>query len=60
MVSGELRLVAEILQPATTVAALIVGGVQPGNADAISLLENLGARTEGIHNSNNLVSGHDW
>jgi hypothetical protein len=39
---------------------LIVGGVQPGNADAISLLENLGARTEGVHNSDDLVAGHDW
>jgi hypothetical protein len=33
--------------------------VQPWNADAISFLENPGARTEGVHDSDNLVAGHN-
>ena len=57
--SGELGVVAKILQAATAIVALVVGGVQPGDANAISFLENLGAATDGVHNSHNLVSGDD-
>ena len=55
--SGELGVVAKILQAATAIVALVVGGVQPGDADAISFLENLGAAADGVHNSYNLVAG---
>ena len=59
VVSGELRVIAEILKPVAAVATNAISRVQPGNAHAISLLYDSDVSADGIHNSDDLVTRND-
>src|SRR5438876_8016896 len=59
VVSGELRVIAEILKPVAAVATNAISRVQPGNAHAISLLYDSDVWADGIHNSDDLVTRND-
>src|SRR5437879_11884435 len=56
VVSGELRVIAEILKPVAAVATNAISRVQPGNAHAISLLYDSDVSADGLHNSDHQVN----
>jgi len=58
--SRESRLVAEILVPASAVAARPAGPAEPGNTNALSDFEIRHPRADRFDGPNDLVARHDW
>ena len=58
MVAAKLRAITEVLVAREAVSANVVGGVQPGNADAVTFTEFVRVAAEGIYHAYDLVTGH--
>src|SRR5205807_1165345 len=56
VISGELGGIAEILETAPAIFTLAAGGVQPGNASAVTFFECVRAAADGVDSGDDLVA----